>query len=149
MRWLFRLFSRRPRPPRPPEADFTIGDFISQLEAVTPTWDKASLERTTAIYNSMTEKERQNTALVDEQRRRRIALGAGVRWGEVKEFIRQFESTRDMMRAMSGMGIWGRLKMMHAFATGKLSSPGMSGGPSLGARRRERMEKLRNRKKRR
>lgn len=106
--------------------------------------------RMKAIYNSMTSKERHNTALLDGNRRRRVATGAGVALNEVGQFIKQFETTRDMMRAVGGMGMMGRVKMMQALMSGKLSNLGMPGGPVLKTKKSGYMEKKdRNKKKRR
>src|SRR5207237_1031326 len=49
-----------------------------------------------AIYSSMTLKERKNTDLLDGNRRRRIARGAGVELNAVGQFMKQFEMSRDM-----------------------------------------------------
>src|SRR5438067_10002489 len=84
-----------------------------------------------AIYDSMNHKERKNPDLLDAPRRRRIARGAGVDVTEVGQFMKQFEMTRDMMRAVGGMGMMGRLRMMKALASGQLSNLGMPGGPML------------------
>src|SRR3954468_17203258 len=83
---------------------------------------ESQMGRMQAIYNSMNGKERKNTDLLDGNRRRRIARGAGVDVNEVGQFMKQFEMTRDMMRAVGGMGMMGRLKMMQALASGRLSS---------------------------
>jgi signal recognition particle subunit SRP54 len=87
--------------------------------------------RMRAIYESMNKKERKNPDMLDGPRRRRIARGAGVEVTEVGQFMKQFEMTRDMMRAVGGMGMMGRLKMMKALASGGLSNLGMPGGPML------------------
>ena len=64
--------------------------------------------------------------------------------------MKQFETTRDMMRAVGGMGMMGKMKMMQALATGKLSNLGMPGGPMLKTKKSGYMEKKdRNKKKRR
>jgi hypothetical protein len=47
----------------------------------------------------MTTWERDHAEQLDASRRRRIAAGAGVGIVEVSQFIRQFEMTRQMMRA--------------------------------------------------
>ena len=67
---------------------------------------------------------------------------------EVGQFIKQFEMSRDMMRAVGGMGMMGRLKMMKALAGGGLSNLGMPGGPMLKTKKSGYMEKKdRNKKK--
>src|SRR4051812_16130468 len=106
--------------------------------------------RMRSIYDSMNKKERKNPDVLDGPRRRRIARGAGVDVNEVGQFMKQFEMTRDMMRAVGGMGMMGRLKMMQALASGKLSNLGMPGGPMLKTKKSGWMApKDRNKKKRR
>jgi signal recognition particle subunit SRP54 len=106
--------------------------------------------RMQAIYNSMNKKERKNTDLVDGSRRRRIAKGAGVELQEVGQFIKQFEMSRDMMKAVGGMGMVGRLRLMKHLMSGDLAGLGMPGGPSLKVKKSGFMEKKdRNKKKRR
>jgi signal recognition particle subunit SRP54 len=106
--------------------------------------------RMRAIYESMTKKERRNSDVLDGPRRRRVARGAGVEPADVGHFIRQFETTRDMMRAVGGMGLMGRLKLMKALSGGGLSNLGMPGGPMLRTKKSGFMEKKdRNKKKRR
>jgi len=87
--------------------------------------------RMKAIYNSMTRKERANTNLLDANRRRRIAAGAGVQVAEVGQFMKQFEMSRDMMRAIGGQGMMGKMRMMKALMSGGMSNLGMPGGPVL------------------
>jgi len=103
-----------------------------------------------AIYNSMTAKERKNVDLVDSGRRRRIARGAGVELNEVGQFIKQFEMSRDMMKAIGGMGMFGRMSLMKQLMSGNLNTLGMPGGPQLKVKKSGFMEKKdRNKKKKR
>src|SRR5262249_7167900 len=138
------------------KGQFTLDDFIAQMSQVKklgpmgkvmgmiPGMGELSKQmnmgegevekqmgRMRAIYDSMNKKERKNPDVLDGPRRRRIARGAGVDVNEVGQFMKQFEMTRDMMRAVGGMGMMGRLKMMQALASGKLSNLGMPGGPML------------------
>lgn len=103
-----------------------------------------------AIYDSMNRKERSNPDSLDGPRRRRIARGAGVELNQVGQFMKQFEMTRDMMRAVGGMGLMGRMKMLKALAGGGLSNLGMPGGPALKTKKGGwQAPKDRNKKKRR
>ena len=102
-------------------------DGISRIER--------QMGRMQAIYNSMNRKERQNTDMLDGLRRRRIARGAGVDVAEVGQFIKQFEMSRDMMRAVGGMGMMGKLKLMKGLMGGGLSNLGQPGGPMLKTKR--------------
>jgi signal recognition particle subunit SRP54 len=103
-----------------------------------------------AIYDSMTTVERKKPDLLDGGRRRRIAQGAGVALNEVGQFMKQFEGARDMMRAVGGMGMMGKMNLMKNLMGGGLSSLGMPGGPSLRTKKSGFMEKKdRNKKKKR
>jgi signal recognition particle subunit SRP54 len=64
------------------------------------------VQRTIAIINSMTRQERKFPDLIKASRKRRIAAGSGVEVQEVNKLMRQFETTRDMMKkvASGGMG---------------------------------------------
>jgi signal recognition particle subunit SRP54 len=73
-----------------------------------------------AIINSMTPQERKFPDLLKASRKRRIAAGAGVQVQEVNKLLRQFETTRDMMKKMAGGGM---MKMMRGLA-GRMP-PGM------------------------
>ena len=106
--------------------------------------------RMRAIYDSMSKRERQKPDLLDGPRRRRIARGAGVELNEVSQFMKQFEMSRDMMRAVGGMGMMGKLKLMKALMSGGLNDLGMPGGPVLKTKKSGYMEKKdRNKKKKR
>jgi signal recognition particle subunit SRP54 len=103
-----------------------------------------------AIYDSMTQGERKKPDLLDSGRRRRVATGAGVPLNEVGQFIKQFEGARDMMRAVGGMGMMGKMRLMKNLMSGGLSGLGLPGGPQLRTKKSGFMEKKdRNKKKRR
>lgn len=57
-----------------------------------------------AIIYSMTPAERENPAILNGSRRKRIAQGAGTDIREVNKLIKQFGDTRKMMRMMTGGG---------------------------------------------
>ena len=106
--------------------------------------------RMRAIYDSMNKKERKNPDLLDATRRRRIARGAGVQLNEVGQFMKQFEMSRDMMRAIGSQGMMGKVRLMRDMMSGKLNSLGMPGGPTIKTKKSGFMEKKdRNKKKRR
>jgi len=111
---------------------------------------EGQLDRNRAIYDSMNPKERKNTDLIDTPRRRRIARGAGVGVNDVGAFIKQFEGTRDMMKAVGGMGMMGKMSLMKNLMSGNLSNLGMPGGPMLKTKKGGFTEKKdRNKKKKR
>jgi len=51
-----------------------------------------------AIIQSMTPDERENPAIINGSRRKRIAIGSGTNIQEVNRLIKQFDETRKMMR---------------------------------------------------
>lgn len=55
-----------------------------------------------AIIKSMTPDERENPAVINGSRRKRIAEGSGTTIQEVNRLLKQFEDTRKMMKMMSG-----------------------------------------------
>jgi len=79
-----------------------------------------AVKRAIAIINSMTPQERRFPNLIKASRKRRIAAGAGLQVQEVNKLMRQYESSRDMMKKLAGGGM---SKMMRAMA-GRLP-PGM------------------------
>jgi len=106
--------------------------------------------RMRAIYDSMNRKERHKPELLDGPRRRRIARGAGVQVTDVSNFMKQFQMSRDMMRAVGGMGMMGKLKLMKSFMSGDMANLAMPGAPLLRMKKSGHMEKKdRNKKKRR
>jgi signal recognition particle subunit SRP54 len=106
--------------------------------------------RMKAIYNSMTRDERKKPEMLDGLRRRRIAKGAGVDTAAVGQFMKQFEMSRDMMRAVGGMGMGSKMKLMKNLMSGGLSGLAMPGGPMMRTKKGGFMEKKdRNKKKKR
>lgn len=74
-----------------------------------------------AIIQSMTKYEKENPAVINGSRRKRIAQGSGTSVTEVNKLIKQFSETRKMMKLMSNKG--NMMKMMGNLGGGKL--PGM------------------------
>ena len=58
------------------------------------------LNRTEAILNSMTAKERKNPDIINGSRRARIARGSGTQVQDVNQLLRQFEQMKKMMQSM-------------------------------------------------
>ncbi len=111
---------------------------------------ETQMNRMQAIYDSMNAKERRDIDLVDGNRRRRIARGSGVQVAEVGQFIKQYEQSRDMMKAIGGMGMRGKMGLMKGLMSGNLASLGMPGGPMLKTKKSSFMQKKdRNKKKKR
>ena len=70
------------------------------------------MKRAVAIINSMTPQERKFPDLLKASRKRRIAAGSGVEVQEVNKLLRQFETSRDLMKKMAGGGM---AKLMRRF----------------------------------
>jgi signal recognition particle subunit SRP54 len=71
------------------------------------------MNRTEAIINSMTIKERRDPDLLNASRRRRIAAGAGTEVQEVNRLIKQFRDAQRMMKTLqktNGKGLSRLLK---------------------------------------
>ncbi|PTN05612.1 signal recognition particle protein [Mangrovibacterium marinum] len=101
---------------------FSFNDFLSQIQqikkmgnlkdlaAMIPGMGKAlkdididddAFKHIEAIIHSMTPDERENPAILNGTRRKRIADGSGTNIQEVNRLIKQFDDTRKMMRMVS------------------------------------------------
>ena len=70
--------------------------------------DEKALARTEAIILSMTPQERDNPALHNNSRKKRIAAGSGTQVVDINRLLKQFEMMQQMTRQMTG----GRMKKM-------------------------------------
>lgn len=116
---------------------FDLNDFLGQLQQIkkmgnvkdlmgmVPGMGKAmkdvdikddAFKHIEAIILSMTQQERTNPAIINGQRKNRIAKGSGLNVVEVNKLLKQFEDTRKMMKMMSNpknmMGMMSKLKGM-------------------------------------
>jgi len=104
--------------------EFTLDDFLSQLRQVRkmgsmtdilkmiPGMSKAlpkefeidekDVSRVEAIICSMTRLERRRPDVLNASRRRRIASGSGTQVADVNRLVKQFESSRQMMKQLGG-----------------------------------------------
>jgi signal recognition particle subunit SRP54 len=106
---------------------FTLNDFVKQMETINRLGSFGSIlkmipgmggalrqmgdlsaaenemKNMKVMINSMTKKERENTALIDASRRKRIAAGSGKSVQDVNQFLERFEQMRQMMVGMMGM----------------------------------------------
>jgi signal recognition particle subunit SRP54 len=74
-----------------------IGKSLKNLDI-----DDDAFKGLEAIIQSMTPEERENPALINGSRRKRIAGGSGTNIQEVNRLIKQFDETRRMMRMVQG-----------------------------------------------
>ena len=127
------------------EGEFTLDDFrkqFEQLKKMGPMKDimasmpgmgdmipegedpEDAFRRIQGMIDSMTKEERRNPDVIDIGRRRRIASGSGVEPHEIKQFLGQFETVRDVMRKMAKMSIWERIKMVTGMGKAGAFQPG-------------------------
>ncbi|MFV0553565.1 MAG: signal recognition particle protein [Mangrovibacterium sp.] len=113
---------------------FSFNDFMSQIQqikkmgnikdlaAMIPGMGKAlknvdidddAFKGIEAIIQSMTEDERENPALLNGSRRKRIADGSGTSIQQVNQLIKQFDDMRKMMKMVSGGGKAGMRGLMN------------------------------------
>lgn len=107
--------------------------------------DDGEIKRVEAIVHSMTKEERRDPDIIDASRRRRIARGSGTDPVEVSGLVKTFNQSRQMMKAMSGLGAAGRMKAMSQLGNMDL----MSGGkmPRFRTKLRSKRKRVERRKK--
>lgn len=110
--------------------EFTLDDFLGQLRQVRKMGsmsellkmipglsralpkdmevDEGELGKIEAIICSMTMRERGNPSILNGSRRKRIARGSGTQVSDVNRLVKQFETSRQMMKQLTG-GKRGRL----------------------------------------
>ena len=106
--------------------DFTLTDFLEQLEAMSKmgsmskllgmlpgagamkkqieNFDESEIVRTKSIVQSMTPLEREDPKVLNGSRRARIALGAGRKVQDVNSLVDKFTAAQKMMRQMRNGG---------------------------------------------
>ena len=123
--------------------DFTLDDFLEQLEAMSKmgsmgkllgmlpgagqmkkqieNFDESEITRTKAIVQSMTPLERRDLKVLNGSRRARIALGSGRKVSDVNALVDKFTAAQKMMKQMrNGGGMPGGMSL----------PPGMPGLPA-------------------
>ena len=124
--------------------DFTLEDFLEQLEAMSKmgsmgkllsmlpgagamkkqieNFDEGEIVRTKAIVQSMTPKERIEPKILNGSRRARIAAGSGRKVQEVNALVDKFSAAQKMMKQMRNGG---------GAPAGMALPPGMPGMPPM------------------
>ena len=85
--------------------------------------DEKALSRTEAIIQSMTPYERENPSVLNSSRKRRIALGSGVKVEDINRLLKQFDMMNQMIKQFSGPGASKKMKRMSKLG----GFPGMPG----------------------
>jgi signal recognition particle subunit SRP54 len=115
---------------------------------------EVALKRVQGMIDSMTKKERADPDMIDTPRRRRIAKGAGVEPHEVNQFLKQFDQVRVLMKQLSQMSMWQRLKMVTglgkagAFLPGGMDGMKMKGDTGHRKSAKERADERKKKKRR-
>ena len=86
----------------------SVGPFQGMAQAAENV-DESQLTRVESIINSMTNKERQNSDLINGSRRKRIAAGSGTSVQDVNNLLRQYAQMSKMFKTMGG-GLGGGMK---------------------------------------
>ena len=113
-----------------------MGD-LSQLAGMIPGLDSKALKgakfddramaRQEAIILSMTKAERENPAMLNSSRKKRIAAGSGTSVVDVNRLIKQFDAMQQMMKQFSGKNMK-KLQKKMGKGGGFPGMPGMPGG---------------------
>ena len=103
------------------ENSFTLEDYLVQFESMKKMGGAQALlsmmpgmggklraediaekriERAKAIILSMTKKERNDPAVINSSRKKRIALGSGTSVQEINQLLKQFEQTKQLMKQL-------------------------------------------------
>lgn len=87
----------------------SIGPFQGLQQAAEHIDDK-QFNRVEAMINSMTDKERRNSSIINGSRRKRIALGSGTSVQEVNSLLKQHAQMSKMMKQMGSGGGMGKMQ---------------------------------------
>ncbi|MBN2130464.1 MAG: signal recognition particle protein [Sedimentisphaerales bacterium] len=147
------------------KGDFTFDDFLKQMQSVKKMGgmkdmlkllpgvgsqlgnldiDDKEIARMEAIVHSMTREERRRPDLIDSSRRRRIARGSGTEPHDVSGLVKTFNQSRQMMKAMSSMGVGGRMNALKAMGNLDLFSGKM---PKMKVKQRSKRKRVDRKKK--
>ena len=114
------------------------------------------INRLFGIIDSMTADERRNPSrVVDQSRRRRIAVGAGVEPHEVGDLVKQFDGMAAMMKGMAGLGVRERMQQVQRLQAqmtnpaARIAVPKGDTGKRLTADERRKLKKQREKDARR
>jgi signal recognition particle subunit SRP54 len=126
--------------------EITLDDFLRQLDQIQKMGPEATIARVPGLskvapeefdwnasvssyrrmIDAMTDDERGNPDLITPSRVPEIARRSETRPKDVEEFLAQFHRVRAMMRQMSEMSLWQRIKLVLGFRR----PPGPSGEAS-------------------
>ena len=90
--------------------------------------DDKEIKRQEAIISSMTKQERKKPAILNANRKKRVAAGSGTSVQEINRLLKSHRQMADMMKKMGKGGMKGLAQQMMGGAM-----PGMAGGPDMAA----------------
>lgn len=149
------------------KGSFSLDDFLKQMQSVKKMGgikdimkmlpgmsskmagmdiDDSEIKGIEAIVHSMTRQERRDPDIIDASRRRRIARGCGMETTDVSGLVKTFNQSKQMMKAISGMGMRDRMKTMSQM--GNMDLAGMLGGKGRLKTKQRSKRKKPDRKKR-
>jgi signal recognition particle subunit SRP54 len=96
----------------------SVGPFAGLQQAASAV-DEKQFTRIEVIIDSMTKKERQNSAIINGSRRKRIALGAGVQVSEVNNLLKQHAQMSKMFKTMGSGGSKMQQRLMSQMGGGQ------------------------------
>ena len=105
-----------------------MGKMAKQVEEAG--FDDKVLKRQIALIQSMTKKERANPKILQANRKKRIAKGAGMEVSDLNKLLKMHRQMGDMMKKMGKMGKGGMLKQAMKGMMGK--GGGMPGAGDMG-----------------
>ncbi len=118
--------------------------------------NEGELRKIVGVIDSMTPKERAEPKIIDANRRRRIARGAGVEPKIVSDLIKQFEMMGPIMQSMAGKGLGGRLQAIRELQSSGMLDPGAqmqapkrTTGRRLSPKEKAKLKKMRDKERRR
>lgn len=97
------------------------------MEALQGSDHENDVRRMIGIIDSMTPAERRNPKTIDQNRRGRIAKGAGVEAPEVNALVKQFDAMMPMLKSMAGKGVGGKLQAIKDLRDKGLFNPNGGG----------------------
>jgi signal recognition particle subunit SRP54 len=71
---------------------------------------QVKMEKWRFIIQSMTNEERKDPEIINESRRRRISRGCGLPEGEIKEMVKQYNTSKTFMKHNKGRAMGGFLR---------------------------------------
>ena len=108
-----------------------IGKQVREMD-----FDDRQMDRIAAIIQSMTKKEREDPAIINPSRKKRIAAGSGMKVEDVNRLMKQFEEMQKFMKGMNARDKHGRRKRLPGLG-GMPMNPSMLHGQGDGKRKKK------------